>query len=98
MMEFKITTAYTQKALRIMAKALRKTSRKKHSRRSHIFGWIVAAFALLMSLPLGESFVISAKTVVTWLVAAVLIAVLIWEDAINGYMAGKRMLPNLHTS
>ena len=44
-MEFKFETAYNQEAITIMAKALRKTVRKKRSKRSHIFGLIVVVFA-----------------------------------------------------
>lgn len=36
--EFTFETTYNQKAMTTMARALRKTVRKKHSRRSHIFG------------------------------------------------------------
>ena len=61
-MEFKFETAYNQDALTAMAKALRKTIRKKRSRRSHIFGTIVIALALFLTLPFGnEVYVITAK-------------------------------------
>ena len=53
-MEFKFKTAYNQEATTIMAKALRKTIRKRRSRRSHIFGVIVIVIALLFSLPLVD--------------------------------------------
>ena len=73
-MEFKFKTAYNQEATTIMAKALRKTIRKRRSRRSHIFGVIVIVIALLFSLPLGnENFVIDFKTIITWLVALILL-------------------------
>jgi len=95
-MEFKFETAYDQDAVTAMAKAIRKTARKKRSRRSHILGVIVIALALLLTLPLGDKeFVIDFKTVVTWLVAAILFFTLIFEDKLNGYIARKRMLPGL---
>ena len=79
-----------------MAKAVRKTARKKRNRRSHIFGIIVIILALLLTLPTGDkTFVLDFKTIVTWLVAMVLFFTLIFEDEINGYVAGKRMLPGL---
>lgn len=72
-MEFKFETAYNQEAITIMAKAIRKTARKKRSRRSHILGIIVIILALLLTLSLGDKeFVLDFKTVITWLAAAIL--------------------------
>jgi len=93
-MNITFQAVYDQKALQTMARALRKTVRKRHSRRSHIFGWIVAVMGLVLSLLPGEDgFAITGKSVLTWLVVAVIVAALIWEDQINGYFAGKRALP-----
>ena len=92
-MEFTFETCYNQKALTIMAKALRKTVRKKRSRRSHILGWIVmimGAFLAVNSLRSGVVF--NAKNIVTWLAILAIFIVFIWEDALNGYIAKKRML------
>ena len=49
-MEFSFETVYDQKAVTAMAHGLRKTIRKKHSRRSHVFGWFVVALTLLLTL------------------------------------------------
>ena len=95
-MEFKFETAYNQDALTTMAKALRKTIRKKRSRRSHILGTIVIALALFLTLPFGnEVYVLTAKKVLTWLVASIILLTLIFEDRFNGAIAKKRMLPGL---
>ena len=95
-MEFKFETAYDQKAVTVMASVMRKTMRKKRSRRSHVFGVIVALFAILLTLPLGDRvFVLDFRTVLTWLVSAILFFTLVFEDKINGYIARKRMLPGL---
>lgn len=52
--------------------------------------------AILLTLPLGDkTFVLDFKTIITWLVAAILFFTLIFEDKINGYVARKRMLPGL---
>ena len=93
-MEFTLNSVYDQMAVTAMARALRKTVRKKHSRRSHIFGWIIVILGLLLSLLPGEDgFTITFKTVVTWLVVLVIVVTLLFEDAINGYFARKRALP-----
>lgn len=98
-MEFTFITIYNQKATSAMARALRKTVRAKRSRRSHVFGWVVIAAGLYLSLPLGEeSFQLSASTVVTWLSVLVVLSALLWEDRMNGYFAFKRKVPGLNTS
>ena len=90
-MEFVFETDYNQRAMTAMAKGLRKTVRKKHSRRSHIFGWIVLAVALLLSwISDGNA---GTGTLVTWAAAVVMVFTMVFEDMINGYVARKRMLP-----
>ncbi len=92
-MIFTFETDYDQKALSVMAKCLRKTARKARSRRSHIFGWIVIVLAVLLSFASGEEgFAVNFKNVITWIAAAVILITLIFEDRLNGYFAGKRML------
>lgn len=92
-MEFTFETTYDQKAVTAMAKTLRKTIRKRRSRRAHIFGWIVIALALLFTLPLGKNeFTFDIRTVITWLAGTIILMVLLFEDSINGYIARKRML------
>ena len=98
-MKFTFETEYNQKALAVMAKCIRKTARAKHSKRSHIFGWIVIALALMLSFTSGDDgFVITFKTVITWVAAAVMLIVLLFEDKINGYFARKRMLKGTEKS
>ena len=59
-MEFIFETNYDQKGITVMAKALRKTIRKKRSKRSHIFGIIIIICAILLSIPdKNEEFVIT---------------------------------------
>lgn len=96
-MEFIFETKYDQKGITTMAKALRKTIRKKRSRRSHIFGIIIILCAILLSLPeKGEAFVITGNLVITWV--AVMAVTLLFEDKLNGYIARKRMLPGMDKS
>ena len=49
-MEFTFETNYNQKSLTAMARVLRKTIRKKRSKRSHIFGWIIVVLSTLLTL------------------------------------------------
>lgn len=92
-MEFTFNTVYDQKAVTAMARGLRKTIRKKRSRRSHIFGWLVIALVLLLSLPLdGESLVVDGRTVITWAAGLFIFVALVFEDRLNAWIARKRML------
>lgn len=96
---FGFTTAYNQKAMTTMARALRKTVRKKHSCRMKIFGGIILLLILLLSIPLdGEQLVIDTSKVITWLAGLIMIIVLIFEDRLNGYVARKRNLKGMDKS
>lgn len=98
-MEFIFETTYGQKVTKTMARVLRKTLRRKHSKRSHIFGWIVMVLALLLVLPIGDRVVtFDFRTVITWLVILIFLLVLIFEDSISGYIARKRMLKGTEKS
>ena len=95
-MEFSFETQYNAKTMAVMAKALRKTVRKKHSRRSHVFGWIVVAFSLLLLL--SDGFAVDFRSVVTWIAVLAILAALLFEDKLNGYVAKKRLLPGTDSS
>ena len=98
-MEFICTTVYDKNALAVMAKALRKTLRRKHSIRSHIFGVIVILLAVFLTLPRnGEPFVLTGRTVITWFLAFVMAFAMIFEDRLNGASAGKRMMDGMNNT
>ena len=98
-MEFIFETTYNQKALTTMAKGIRKTARKKRTKRSHIFGWIVIELALLLTLAdIKDGIEFTANRIITLLAALVIFIVLLFEDKINGYFARKRMLPGTEKS
>ncbi len=98
-MEFIFETIYNQKAMTEMAKGIRKTARKKRTQRSHIFGWIVIALALLLALAdIKDGIEFTANRIITLVAALVIFIVLIFEDKINGYVARKRMLPGTEKS
>ena len=93
-MEFRFETKYDQKGLTVLARALRKTIRKKGSRRSHIFGWCVIALAVLLVAAgrlLDEPWTL--RDTLNCGVGAVLIAVLLTEDQVNAFAAKKKLLP-----
>ena len=93
-MEFSFDTIYDQKALTAMARGLRKTVRKKHSRRSHIGGWIVILFILLLTIPLDEELVIvEGRTIITWGAGLAILVALLFEDKLNAWLARRRMMP-----
>ena len=89
-MEFTFQTQYNAKTMAVMAKALRKTIRKKHSRRSHIFGWSAAVLGLLLVI---SNLALDFRMFVTSTAVLVIFIVLLFEDRINGYVASKRLLP-----
>lgn len=93
-MEFRFETTYDQRGLTAMARALRKTIRKKRSRRSHIFGWCVVALAILLiavGRMLEEPWTV--RDTLNLGVGVILITILFTEDQVNGFFAKKKMLP-----
>lgn len=84
--KFAFETDYDINALSAMAKALRKTVRKKQNRRTRIFGWTVTVLGILVMAVLGVN-------LITLTAIIILVFFLLLEDRINGYMAKKRVLP-----
>ena len=92
-MEYIFETNYDKKTLKTMARIVRKTVRKKHSRRSHSFGWTAVIFGILMLFLDGGFTHIDFQKIITGMAVLIIIIALLFEDQINGYIAGKRMLP-----
>lgn len=90
-MEFTFETRYDADTMAFMAKALRKTVQKKHSRRLRVFGWSTILLALLLLAAKG--FALDFGTIVTSAAALAVLTALLFEDRINGYAAKKRLLP-----
>lgn len=98
-MRFVFETLYDAKGVAVMAQALRKTIRKKKSRRSHVLAVIIILCAILLSLPgKDEAFVLTFRFVITWIVVLIMVVTLIFEDWLNGYFARKRMLTGMEKS
>lgn len=89
-MGIEFETDYNMETLTAMAKGLRKTVRKKRSRRVHIFAAVVLILGLLTILA-GEP--LGASGVVTLLALLVLILATVFEDRLNAWFARKRLLP-----
>lgn len=85
---FSFETDYDMNTFISMARALRKTVRKKHSKRSHIFGVGVAVLGMASVFLWGPK-------VLTIAAIAVIILVLLFEDRLNAWVAMKRMLSGM---
>ena len=92
-MKFTVETNYDQKTMTALAHGLRKTVRAKRSKRTHCFGWIIVVLSMLLLW--SRDFQLSPQSIVTLLVVLLLIATLLWEDSINGYIARRRLLKGL---
>ena len=91
-MKFTCHTTYDQKALTVMAWAVRKTVRAKRSRMVRVWAWgIIGLLAVSVWLSWGNVWQTAAN-------CAVLAALLLinWkEDALNGFFAKRKALPRL---
>ena len=94
-MEFHFTTVYDRACMTAMARGLRKTVRRRHSRRTNLFGCLLIAFVLLMWLPIVTGRRSADFGDIISLIAISFVAVVLWkEDRLNALLAGKRMLPS----
>lgn len=97
-MEFAFETMYNQRALTALAKAVRKTTRAKRSKKSRIAAVVVILLgaALIVNDILNSNF--DFKTFITLLAVAAMVFVLPFEDSLNAYLAGKRMVKGTETA
>lgn len=92
-MKFTFDTDYDQRALTAMARALRKTLRRKSSRTTRFFGLLIVALAVLLTIPAArEGFELTVNVAATWLAAIVIVGVFFLEDSINAYIAKRKMM------
>ena len=85
---FSFETDYDMNTFISMARALRMTVRKKHSKRSHILGLGVAFLGV-------ASIILWGPKVLTITAIVVIILVLLFEDRLNAWVAMKRMLKGM---
>ena len=91
-MNFVFNTVYDMDALTVMARAVRKTTHKKRSKRSHIFGLIVIAVAAVVVAVSVMADKFSFNMFITALAAVVMLMALVFEDRLNAYFSSKRMI------
>ena len=85
---FSFETDYDMNTFISMARALRMTVRKKHSKRSHILGLAVVFLGV-------ASIILWGPKLLTIAAIAVIILVLIFEDRLNARIAMKHMLKGM---
>ncbi len=90
---FTLHTEYNAATLAVLAKALRRTLRKKKNRITRIFGWVVCALALLLIYDDFKNNTVMLHTALTGAAVTIMALTLLFEDKINGYFASKRLLP-----
>lgn len=90
-MKYTFETEYNLHSLTTMAKALRKTVRKKRGRLSHIRGWFIVAFSLALLVTASQN-PLETREKITVAVGVIVLITLIFEDRLNGYIGKKRML------
>lgn len=95
MEEFDIHSAYDHHALKTMSRVLRKTVRRRRSIALHVFGWLFVAFYVLVHaalLWLGD-FALDFMGVVALLCVLFVLATLLFEDDLNGWIASMNVMP-----
>ena len=91
-MEFQFETLYDHEALTAMARALRKMLRKRKSTIMRIFSLCVFAVGAYISTPLsGAEFQFTLRSILSYVALVLIFVTAVWEDAINGFMAKKRL-------
>ena len=90
-MKFQFETNYDMRSLTALAKGLRKTVRVKESKRNRILCIGMAVFMLVSILINGSAaWEVNFWNVLNWIIIAVLILSVLFEDAVNAYLSQRR--------
>lgn len=89
-MEYSCHTICDRRGMTALVRALRKTVRKKATRRIKILGWIICALAAMMLVVPDVS---PPMRGLNFVALVVILVVQIWGDSINGWMAQRNVLP-----
>ena len=93
--EFQIHSAYDHKALKTMARVLRKTMRRKRSIAVRIFGWCAVTLFALSEIALAAigEFSWDLGNAAVILAVVVMLATLLFEDDLNAWIAAFSLIP-----
>ena len=93
-MEFTFDLHYNQKAMTVMARAIRAGLQEEQDKKSKIIGWVFVALTVLILL-FSERF--GWMQIAACILIAGFAAYLIWQDPVNGYLALKKLPQKMRT-
>lgn len=93
-MEFTFDMNYNQKAMTVMARAIRKGLQEEQDKKSKIIGWVFVALTVLILL-FSDSF--GWMQIAACVIIACFAAYLVWQDQVNGYFAMKKLPEKMRT-
>lgn len=92
-MVYRFETNHDRAALTAIAKCLRKTVLRKKSRRTHIWGWIVIAWAALLAvMTQKDGFTFDLRAIIVGIAVIAGVLIMIFEDGVNGAISKKNLL------
>ena len=93
--EFQVHSSYGHKALKTMVRALRKTARRKWSVALRVFGWFAVTLFVLAEIALAAlgAFSFGFSDALAFLVVAVMVVLLLFEDDLNAWIASWSLIP-----
>lgn len=93
-MEFTFEMNYNQKAMTVMARAMRKGLQEEQDKKSKVVGWIFVALTVLILLFSGS---FGWMQIAACVLIACFAAYLIWQDQINAFLALRKLPAKMHT-
>ena len=91
---FRIESVYDHACLCAMAKALRKTVRRKRSRGAHIIVWLLIVIVVLLRIFILLGYRYAGDGDWAPMVVIAVMALVVWrEDHLNARISEKRMMP-----
>ena len=95
-MSYRFETNFDQAALTAVSKCLRKTVRRKKSRRAHIWGWLVIVWAaILVVMTQKNGFTFNLRALIAGIAVIVGALFLIFEDRTNAAFSMKNLVKGM---